>query len=108
MERQLRRLAARGTYEITPWGDSQNFVCLRFWPHGQKGNPFCSHQEIRSTLAGAVTVMLDRTEPRRDTIDNLAWYRQIAKERADAKASASPSSATPTSPGNPPLGPEVR
>lgn len=88
----LRRLAARGYFEITPWdgwradGTPGRGVHLAWGPRGQASaqgfNPFCSRAWTGRSLAEVLDLALEATAPRWCSLESLVDHMLYEQDQA--------------------------
>lgn len=92
VDQMLRRLAARGYFEITPWdgwrddGTPGRGVHLAWAPRGQaspKGfNPFCSRAWTGPSLATVLERALEATSPPWHSLESLVDHMLYEQDQA--------------------------
>lgn len=94
VDSDFRRLAARGRFEILPWfrnvktgvqydgsgrpweiSETQLVVGLVWAPNGQWGNGWASKSVETTTIAEALTLMLEKSRPTERRIEDLVEWK---------------------------------
>ena len=86
-DRAWKRLNARGDARIYQGHDADGRACpvVLWWPRGQTGNPFCQRNFPGPTLEEALVRAEEATRPPWQSIDMLAHYRQMERDKANRK-----------------------